>query len=205
MHSQNSYNLRIRRPPRSHRAQLASYRGGFTYTTFCPICLHQHHMRSPLAQHVSRPSNTCVIALLHYYRPVYIHDDFTNAQHDTRHNPTKHESMPRFNLAYRLTGPLSFHDIAGRKSTSPCVDDGGATYIPTAAGTPLLAPMSPKPPTRTMPGPVHTGSDITNHFRPPCSPHAPPPLWAPPSPTPLAPSILHTTPLPTRHHRRRHR
>lgn len=58
-----------RRPTCRHNTQLASYR----VVLFLPPSaqsVYTSTTRSRLAQHLSRPSNTCITALLHYHQPL---------------------------------------------------------------------------------------------------------------------------------------
>lgn len=73
-----------------------------------------------LAQHLSRPSNTCLTALLHSYRTLTLNDVVANATTDAPHNPTQPEAHPRLKPAFRLPSPYPL----GRMSHPPEIRSG---------------------------------------------------------------------------------
>lgn len=93
----------------------------FTYTTHCPVRMHQDHASSNT---FPRPSTACLPTLLDCYTPLALNGATLNAQYDSQPNPTQPETYPRLQPAFKIRGPLPACDTTRRTSYQPT--QGGA-------------------------------------------------------------------------------
>lgn len=95
------------------------------YDYHCPICLHFHHKKPLLVQHLSRPSNSCLAILIGvYHLPLTRSQILDHAVSDKRRNSNQHERHPRLQHTFRRHGPLPAPNRHHRDSTHLFSVDG---------------------------------------------------------------------------------